>query len=90
MKPTILKTEKNLLKIELEHLDQGILNAIKAQLWQDSATQTAGFKTNHPDVDKPVFILRTKGKDAKKVWNSAISELKKKADSLAKNTKKIK
>jgi DNA-directed RNA polymerase subunit L len=90
MKPTVLKSDKNLLKLELEQLDQGILSAIKAQLWEDKATELAGFQTNHPEVDKPVFTLRTKGKDPKKVWNAAIAELKKQADSLSKEAKKIK
>jgi len=90
MKPTVLSSEKNLIKLEFEKLDQGVLSAIKAKLWEDKATELAGFKTNHPEVDKPMFILRTKGKEAKKVWNSAISSLKKEADSLANEAKKIK
>ena len=53
-------------KLEFEKKDEGFLSLVKKYLWEDKATEMAGYKIDHPEVGKPVFILRTKGKNAKK------------------------
>tara|TARA_Y100000034_G_C6908253_1_gene422163 strand:+ start:132 stop:389 length:258 start_codon:yes stop_codon:yes gene_type:complete len=80
----ILKKEKNHLSISFDEIDQGLLSAINDRLWEDKATESAGFKVTHPEVGEAIFTLRTKSKDAKTVWNSAITSLTKDATELAK------
>ncbi len=89
MKPTIVKSEKNELVIEFDEIDQGMLNAINDAVWQQKGIDQAGFKVDHPEVSKPVFIIKTSGSDAKKIWNSAIDELAKQFEGFATQLKKL-
>jgi len=89
MEIEVLKKGKNELNIQFSEIDQGVLNLIKSSLWQDNATEVASFRIDHPETGKPVFILRTKGKEAKKVWNDAIDRLGKQIDKLKSNLKSL-
>lgn len=82
MEVEVLKKAKNELKLQFSEINQGILNLIKSSLWQDNATQIASFRIEHPEVGRPIFMLRTKGKEAKKVWNDAINKLGSQTDKL--------
>ena len=90
METKIIRDEKTELNVEFSEIDNGQLNLIKEALWEDSAVDTAGFRINHPEVGKPVFFLRTKGKQAKKVWNDAIAKLTKNFESIKKELKTLK
>lgn len=87
MEVEILKEEKDALQLTFSETDQGLLNMVKEALWKQSGVEIAAFKLDHPEISKPVFVLKTKGKDAKKVWNSAIESL---ADDLGKLDKELK
>lgn len=84
MKIKVLSSKKNLLKLQFEKIDQGLANLIKDQLWKDKATDMAGFQVTHPEVGHLEFTLKTKGNDAKKVWNSALTALAKQVDEFKK------
>jgi len=92
MEATILETsDKNELKVEFSEKDEGFLNLIKTALWAQSETEMAGFKMDHPTAGKPVFTLKVKdGRDAKKVWNSALDSVSEQLDSFGKDVKKLK
>lgn len=90
MELEILEKSKNELKIKFSEIDQGILNLIKSRLWEDKDTDMAGFYLTHPESGHPVFFLRTKKKDPKKVWNSTIDSISKQVDGLKKDFKKVK
>ncbi|MBD3263190.1 hypothetical protein GF374_02315 [Candidatus Woesearchaeota archaeon] len=77
MEVNVLEKEKNKLKIEFSENNQAILNLIKSELWKNSSTEAAGFRIEHPETSKPIFILRTKRKSAKSVWNDTIKDLTK-------------
>jgi len=89
MEVKIIKSEPKELKIEFSEVDQGLLNAIKDALWNNSNTDMAGFNIPHPEVGKPVFFLRTTKESAKDVWNKAIAELDSEAADLAKLVKNL-
>ena len=72
MKAEILESKKDKLVLKFEPFDQAILNLVKQELWNDKATQMAGFKVTHPEVGFAKFTLKTKGKAAKTVWNDAL------------------
>ena len=84
MKVETISSKKNVLKLKFKEIDHGLINLIKDQLWKDKATETAGFKITHPQIGYLEFTLRTKGKDAKKVWNSAIVALSKQSEEFKK------
>lgn len=90
MKVKALESKKDSLKVEFDKKDEGFLSLIKKYLWQDKATELAGYKIDHPEVGKPVFVLKTKGKEAKKVWNDALTSVKKDLEELEKDSKKLK
>jgi len=86
----VLKDEKDELQIEFAETDQGFLNLIKEAVWQQSGVEFAGFSLEHPETSKPVFIIKSKGKKAKDVWNSAVESASEELDKFSKELKKIK
>lgn len=90
MKPVILESEKDKLVLKFEPFDQGTLNLVKQKLWEDSATTMAGFKVTHPEVGFAKFVLNTKAKAPKTVWNSAIKAAADDIDSFSKEVKGLK
>ena len=90
MEYEILKEETHELQIQFSEIDHGFLNLIKEAIWQQSGVEIASFRLEHPEVSKPLFVLKTKGKDAKKVWNSAIDSSKEQLEKLNKEMKKLK
>lgn len=89
MKPEVARVEKNLLELHFPVKDKGFLNLVKEVLWKDKATQLAGFRVTHPEIGKIIFVLKTKGKDAKKVWNDALGRLEKEIDGAKKELAKL-
>ncbi len=90
MNSKIIKNTKNELEIHFPKLDQGLFNLIKTELWKIKETKLAGFRITHPEVGEIEFFLKTQGKDAKKVWNEAITSLIKKISDFEKTIEKIK
>ena len=64
MEIKIIKKEKNELEIEIDSLT--IAELLRNELWNDKATELAAWKREHP-TKRPHLVLKTKGKDAKKV-----------------------
>ncbi len=90
MEYEVLKEETHELQIQFSEIDHGFLNLIKEALWQQPGVEMASFRLEHPEVGKPLFIVKTKGKDAKKIWNSAIDAASESLDKLGKEIKKLK
>ncbi len=90
MEIEVLKEEKDELQLTFSETDHGLLNMIKEALWKQAGVEMAAFKLAHPEISRPVFLLKTKGKDAKKVWNSAIDSLSEDLEKLDKEIKKLK
>lgn len=90
MEIKMLESKKNLLKIEFKDKDEGFLNFVKKYLWMDKSTELAGYKIDHPEVGKPVFVLKTKGKSAKTVWNDALKAADKDLNDFSKEINKLK
>ncbi len=80
----ILSKQKTLLKISFKPIDQGLLNAVNDKIWEDKNVESSGFQVTHPEVGEAIFTVRTKSKDAKAVWNAAITALKKEFTETAK------
>jgi DNA-directed RNA polymerase subunit L len=56
-------------------------------LWEDDATELAVWKREHP-AKKPHLVLKTKGKDAKKVLLGTIEKIEKLNEDIVKEFKK--
>ena len=74
MEIKIIKKEKNYLEIELDNLT--VAEILRDALWKDKATELAAWKREHPSK-QPHLILRTSGKEAKKVLLDTIEYIQK-------------
>ncbi len=90
MEIEVLKEEKHELQVQFSEIDHGFLNLLKEAIWQQSGVEMASFRLEHPEVSKPLFVLKTKGKEAKKVWNSALESVSEQLEKLNKELKKLK
>lgn len=88
MEIKIIKSDKNYLEIELDNLT--VAELLRDALWQDKATELAAWRREHPSKN-PHLILRTGGKEAKKVLLDSIERAQKlNADILAEFKKVMK
>lgn len=85
MEIKVLKKEKNYLEIELDNLT--VAELLRDMLWQDKATEIAGWKREHP-TKNPHLILKTQGKEAKKVLLETIEKIQKLNDEMLKEFKR--
>lgn len=60
MELEILKSEKNYVEILVKGDDYGIANAVKEMLLEDKDIEFAAYRVDHPQVGKPVLMVRTK------------------------------
>ena len=90
MEPVVIESKKDFFKLSFKAIDQGFMSLVKDKLWDDKATEVAGFKVTHPEAGELVFTLKTKGKDAKKVWTDALASLSKDIKNFELEIKKIK
>ena len=84
MQIKILKQEKEELEIELDNLT--IAELLRNELWNEEV-EVSAWKREHP-TKNPVLIIRTKGKDAKKVLLDAIEKIQAKNQEILKEFKK--
>lgn len=87
MEVKILKNEKEEIELEIESLT--IAEILRVYLNKDSAVTFAAWKREHP-TKKPIMLIRTKGKTAKKAVDDAVSAIIKDLDKLESDFKKIK
>jgi DNA-directed RNA polymerase subunit L len=90
MKMNIIKEESNHLEIEFETKDYTIPDLIASQLRNSPDVEFAGVSKDHPDVGKPVLIIKTSKKKAKDALIKALDELDEALDDLKKSMPKEK
>lgn len=87
MEINILKSTKEEIELELENLT--IAEILRVYLNKDSAVVLAVWKREHP-TKKPIFLVKTKGKTAKKAIDDAVKEIEKDLNKLEVDFKKMK
>jgi DNA-directed RNA polymerase subunit L len=87
MEFNILKNSKDEIELELGNLT--IVEILRVYLNKDSSVTFAAWKRKHP-TEKPILLVKTKGKTAKKAINDAISLISKDLDKIESNFKKLK
>jgi DNA-directed RNA polymerase subunit L len=70
-----IKSEKDMVKIEVVGEDHTFCNVLRKELWQDNGTEVAGYSIKHSLVDNPILVVESS--DAKKSLNDAVDRLKK-------------
>jgi DNA-directed RNA polymerase subunit L len=87
MEMTILRNEKEELELETDSLT--IVEILRVYLNKDSAVTFAAWKREHP-TKKPILLVKTKGKSAKKAVEDAVSAITKDLDKVEDDFKKMK
>lgn len=87
MELNILKSSKD--EIELEVENSTITEILRVYLNKDPSVTFAAWRREHP-TKKPVLLVKTKGKTAKKAIDDAVSAITKDLDKLESDFKKMK
>jgi len=87
MEMNILRNEKEELELETDSLT--MVEILRVYLNKDSAVIFAAWKREHP-TKKPVLLVKTKGKSAKKAVEEAVSEITKDLEKVEEEFKKMK
>ena len=87
MEIQILKNEKEEMEFELSSLT--LVEILRVYLNKDEDVVFAAWKREHP-TKKPIFLVKTKGKSAKKAVDEAITAMVKDLDKLEADFKKLK
>ncbi len=87
MEINVLKGLKDEIEVELGSLT--IVEILRVYLNKDSSVTFAAWKREHP-TEKPILLVKTKGKTAKKAISDAVSSITKDLDKLESDFKKLK
>ncbi len=71
----VTRKEGNYLEVSFNEIDHGLLSLLKERLNSKDEVLECGYFIEHPVVGKPVFKLRTKGKEALEIWNRVVEEV---------------
>lgn len=85
MQIEIIKQEKNEIEVEIDNLT--IAELLRNELWDDPNVELAAWRRENPSKN-PILVLKTKGKDAKKVLLDTIKEIRGKNNEILKEFKK--
>jgi DNA-directed RNA polymerase subunit L len=86
MEINIIESSKNEIKVEIENLT--IAEILRVYLNKDSAVTFVAWRRKHP-TEKPVLLVQTAGKIAKKAINDAVNSIIKDLDKLESEFKRM-
>ncbi len=87
MELEILESSKDEIKAKLENIT--LAEILRVYLNKDSGVSFAAWKREHV-TEKPILLVKTKGKTAKKAIDDAVSSITKELDKIEESFKKIK
>lgn len=87
MEVNVLNSSKDEIEVELDNLT--MVEILRVYLNKDSGVTFAAWKREHP-TKRPVLLVKTKGKTAKKAVDDAVSAIEKDLDKFEESFKKMK
>jgi len=87
MEIQILKTSKDEIELEIENLT--IAEILRVYLNKDANVSFTAWRREHP-TKRPILLVKTKGKTAKKAIDDAVALITKDLDKLESDFKKMK
>ncbi len=87
MEINVLESSKDEIKLELGSVT--IVEILRVYLNKDSSVTFSAWKREHP-TEKPMLLVKTKGKTAKKAISDAVNSITKDLDKLESDFKKLK
>lgn len=82
MEVKILEKKDTTLKLEFKGEGHSLGNMLREELFNNKKIVIAGYRKEHPLIDKSVFIVRTKGEKASDALKKAIKSLESKFKKL--------
>lgn len=89
MEIEILTKEKNMIELEFEDVDHSVLQLLVEKLNTEKDVEFVSYKLEHPVLRKPKFVLKTKKKEAIKLFQSALADAKKDLETFKKKFEQI-
>ena len=90
MKLTIVQNEKNTLEFYIEGERYTLPNYLKEKIVAMSGVEFCAYKLDHPLDKKAKFIVKTDGKNPKKIVEDAIKSAKEELADFKKEVDKLK
>lgn len=87
MEIKVLKNTKDEIEIEVGSLT--LVEILRVYLNQDSGVTFTAWRRKHP-TEKPILVVNTKGKTAKKAVDDAVKAIEKDLDNVVADFKKLK
>jgi len=87
MEINVIKSSKDEIEVEIENLT--IAEILRVYLNKDMNVSFTAWRREHP-TKKPLLLVKTKGKNAKKAIDDAVSAITKDLDKLEAEFKKMK
>lgn len=88
MELEIIKNSQNEAEFKIKGERHTFTNLLRDRLLKNSAVTFAAYKLNHPMDQDAIFVVRTKGKTAKKALQDACEEISSDLEALRKAMKK--
>ena len=73
----IIRSEKNILEIDVDHIDPSLAQLIVEKLNETKGVEFAAWKKAHPVVGTPHIIVKTKGANPVSLVTKKLEEIKK-------------
>jgi DNA-directed RNA polymerase subunit L len=89
MNVKILRSEKDVIEVDLGSIDQSIAQMISEKLNKNSDVEFAAYKVDHPTVGTPKVLLRVKKGDATKIFLATVKEVKEEIEEFSKKFQEI-
>jgi len=87
MEIKVIESSKDEIELEIENLT--IAEILRVYLSKDANVSFTAWRREHP-TKRPLLIIKTKGKTAKKAVDDAVSAIAKDLDNLDSEFKKLK
>ncbi len=75
MRPRVIESSRNQLKIEIGDEGHAFCNLLRKTLLEEEAVEFAGYNIDHPLLSSPVFTLKTKNRQANVVLREALEKM---------------
>jgi DNA-directed RNA polymerase subunit L len=75
MQPKVIESSRYELKIEIVGEGHSFCNLLRKTLLEEPTVDFAGYNIDHPLLASPVFILRTKKRQANVVLREALEKM---------------
>lgn len=87
MEIKVLEKKDDQLKLEIAGGDYTLFNLLKLELLNDPKVKFAGFRKEHPLIDKSIFVVKTVDKKTKplKVIEKVVAGIKTKLKDFKRN-----